>query len=229
MKELSSCIVGVEELIDAELGRHAVMFCPGVSSEFVDAQRFDSDVVITINSMISKIHSDYSILMDPYKLDDIFLWFEHRSKTTMVISEEVLQRLEDNPPIDYRYGRSGYSEILKTKGIVSHDNIEPFGSSSESIIVAFEMADLLGISSMDIYGLDLCSSSQKTHAYNLGKVGNKSGTVLPNGLYSYVEWQSLKKLIEKECYRWSHMRIVNRSERSILECFPKERRYDGDI
>ena len=229
MKELSSCIVGVDGLIESELDRHAVMVCPGISTEFLDAQRFDNSVVITVNSMLTKMHSDYSILMDPYKLDDLFLWFEHRPKTTMVISEEVLHRLDDNPPIDYRSGRSGRSEISKTKGIVVHDHIEPFGSSSNSVIVAFEMAHLLGISSMDIYGLDLCSPSHKTHAYNMGKVENKSGTMLPNGLYSYVEWNSLKKLIEKECYRWRRMKIVNRSERSTLECFPKERRYDGDI
>ncbi len=220
MRELSFCITEAEEIRDAAVGETVSIVFPGTSVEGLDLGRLDGTTTITMNEMIGRICADYTIIVNERALESAMLHFRYRAETNLVISSEVAERLDRNPPIDYRSGLNAAELTENLDGVTFWDD----WSSERSVsTVALDLAKWLGANRVDLYGLDLCSPVARTHAYGVRTARDRDGIEVAPGLYQFDGWKRVQREIEEAAttMRWGKMKICNRSEISVLDCFSK--------
>lgn len=217
MKERFSCIDGIDELKDVCSGEPFSILLPGLSVQNVDRSKLDQTKTISCNDLLRVFDVDFYVLRDPDRLASVFTFFASRSKTTAIFSESVIQRLRNEPPIDYRFGKYADEEVNRLAGVFVESDLEEVLP-----VYLIDLAFYLGASTVDLYGYDFCSTLEKTHAFNLKKSKSKNGKMISKSVFSTDRWLAKKAEVENHSSRWDKSKIVNRSRVSILDCFRKE-------
>ena len=217
MKERFSCIDGIDELKDVCSGEPFSILLPGISVQNVDRSKLDQTKTISCNDLLRIFDVDFYVLQDSRKLDRVFSSFSSRQRTTAIFSDSVIERLNNEPPIDYRFGKYADQETSRLAGIFVESNFEEVLP-----VYLIDLAFYLGASTVDLYGYDFCSTLEKTHAFNLTKTETKNGKMISKSVFSTDRWLAKKAEVEDHSSRWDKSKIVNRSRVSILDCFQKE-------
>jgi len=216
MKDLSSFIIEADEIRGSVEGATVSIVFPGTSVEGMDLSRLEGTTTITMNEMIGRVETDYALVLNERTISSVMFYFRHRPETRLVVSSEVVKRLEDNPPFDYRTGIGCVDMLSGLNGVVG------WFTGSSIAVAALDFAEWIGASRVDLYGLDLCSPLNRTHAYGVKRLADRDGTMVSEGLFRFDQWESARHEIELAATtKWSNMEITNKSEISTLECFPK--------
>ena len=190
---------------------------PGPSIEGLNLSKLDGTTIVTINRCMAKFASDFALISDIKHLQSLMYYFPHKKETSIFYTDGVQQALETTEITCGRTGKKMQEMLEDLKGHTAFpDNVH-----EDKAVNALDFCcSYLGADAVNIYGLDLCSTKNKTHAYNFGhKI--QTGRVYAGGYWVSEDWQRTSDLVESlnKSGRWSNMQITNKSPKTILRCF----------
>lgn len=158
---------------------------------------------------------DYCLITDLQYLVQVFPVINFRPKTKFIIRSVVLDEAEQMVLYDYRTNESLKDVIEKTGPWLIHDT--DLCQANQALTLAKKM----GASEVKLYGLDLCSPKNRGYAHGIVSSPIETKIKVSKDLYTTDHWMKQKNEIEGMVSRWSDMKVVNMSNKSLLECFER--------